>query len=669
MRPGPPTGASLSDDLTTGYATTFSAAANAYASITSASIANDTVNEEHETFTVTINAGTGYLVGSPATVTVTIEDNDPPPAPSGLSLTAGSGKLSASWTKPVGPVTGYQLRHKEASATNQAATTPGDPSTGWVTGTEITTTSAEITGLTNGTAYHVQVRATDGQAQSGNGYGDWSASQSGTPAVWTTLTVTAGDSKLDLSWNAPASGTVLGYYVDYTSSTTVAADATTLSAGSLPASGWVQSRDGVTDGTSTTHSITSLSNGTAYRVRVQALFADLITLTDYVTGTGTPVAPAVQPPAAPTNLGVSPGDGSLSLSWTAPSGTVTGYDVHYTSAASGTVANDAAVQTGAASVGWVNTSHTGTTASQTISSLSNGTLYRVRVRAKNGGGSSAWVFGMGTPVAVNPPGVPRNVRILPGNNAVTLRWQAPASWGDWSASRFVIQEFFTDASGGAQFTRSPSATSRTIQRGARGSGHYASNGQTETWKIRAVSQKPGSDGTQNAHFLFSDWVSVTVTVGVPAVPTGLSAVAGDGKLDLSWTAPAQNGAAISGYDVHYTSAASGTVTNSAAASGNDPSAAWVNTSHSGTTASQAISALANDGTQYRWRVRAKNSIGAGGWAFGTGRTLIGVSLSADPNPVTEGADVTVTATLLGVGVGGDDPGDCLHGLAEHGGVG
>ena len=161
--------ASLSDDLTTGYATTFSAAVGSPLLTTLPTPVNDTVNEEHETFTITINAGTGYVLGTQTKTTVTITDNDPPAAPSGLSLTAGSGKLSASWTKPAGPVTQYQLRYKQTTATNQTATTAGDPSTGWVTSTaSITTTSGEITGLTNGTAYHVQVRATDGQTQTGN---------------------------------------------------------------------------------------------------------------------------------------------------------------------------------------------------------------------------------------------------------------------------------------------------------------------------------------------------------------------------------------------------------------------------------------------------------------------------------------------------------------------
>ena len=107
-------------------------------------------------------------------------------------------------------------------------------------------------------------------------------------------------------------------------------------------------------------------------------------------------AASTDPPAAPTNLGVTPGDTKLDLSWTAPAGTVTGYDVHYTSAAAGTVANNAAVGNNAATA-WVDASHSGTTASHTISSLTNDTPYRVRVRAKNATGNSGWLHGTGTP--------------------------------------------------------------------------------------------------------------------------------------------------------------------------------------------------------------------------------------------------------------------------------
>ncbi len=198
---GATNGASLSDDLASGYATTFSAQANAFPTLRLATPVRDGVNEEHETFTVTIDSGTGYTVGTPATVTVTITDDDTPAAPT-LSLTAGvgAGKLTASWRKPAGPVTGYQWRYKEASAASQTATTTGDPSTGWVTSPTQSTTTAEITGLTTGTAYHVQVRANDGQTQSGNGWSLWSASQSGTgPSTDATLSDLTGTSSTSAS--------------------------------------------------------------------------------------------------------------------------------------------------------------------------------------------------------------------------------------------------------------------------------------------------------------------------------------------------------------------------------------------------------------------------------------------------------------------------------------
>ena len=55
------------------------------------------MNEEDETFTITIEPGTGYTVGSPSALTITIQDNDPPAAPGSLSLTPGNTSLAASW--------------------------------------------------------------------------------------------------------------------------------------------------------------------------------------------------------------------------------------------------------------------------------------------------------------------------------------------------------------------------------------------------------------------------------------------------------------------------------------------------------------------------------------------------------------------------------------------
>ena len=51
-----------------------------------------------------------------------------------------------------------------------------------------------------------------------------------------------------------------------------------------------------------------------------------------ITVKGSPIQPTAVP-AAPANLSVAVDTMALSLSWTAPVGTLTGYDVHYTSAA------------------------------------------------------------------------------------------------------------------------------------------------------------------------------------------------------------------------------------------------------------------------------------------------------------------------------------------------
>ena len=260
-----------------------------------------------------------------------------------------------------------------------------------------------------------------------------------------------------------------------------------------------------------------------------------VTITRQAQGTPPPAAPG-----APTVLNVSPNDGQLIFTWTAPTtgGAVTGYDVHYTSAPStgqNAVGNEDAASGNDPSAAWVAISgRSGTFAGQVILGLTNGREYRLRVRAKNGGGASAWLHGTGTP--------------------------APQ---------------------------------------------------------------------------------------IPAMPENLRVTAGDGRLDLGWTQP--NASLVTGYEVHYTSASVDDVGNDAAASGSDPSAAWVDAGHTGTTASHALTGLTN-GTAYRVRVRAVNAAGNGAWARGTGTPLPADMLPA-PRPMATGGVTLWSATLTVQDVG------------------
>jgi hypothetical protein len=177
-----------------------------------------------------------------------------PAAPTGLTVTEGNAQASLSWTAPTGviaqaPITDY----REQFSTDNGTT--------WTTFTAAasTATSATVTGLTNGTAVRFRVAAVNGV-----GVGAYTAASSsvtpiaGTPPnAPTSLTATAGNAQLALSWTAPsAPGTyaITSYTVEYTPS---GGSAQTVSTGN----------------TSTSYTLTGLTNGTAYTVRVAAVSA------------------------------------------------------------------------------------------------------------------------------------------------------------------------------------------------------------------------------------------------------------------------------------------------------------------------------------------------------------------------------------------------------------
>ncbi len=129
--------------------------------------------------TVTVNAGTdtntdpavtlthgasggGYGSVSIADVVVSVAEKDAAPLkPAGLAGAAGSGSVTLSWTDPDNPtITKWQVRRKAGSGE-------------WgewedIPGSGAGTTSHEVSGLTNGTAYQFEVRAVNG---AGNGAG------------------------------------------------------------------------------------------------------------------------------------------------------------------------------------------------------------------------------------------------------------------------------------------------------------------------------------------------------------------------------------------------------------------------------------------------------------------------------------------------------------------
>ena len=182
---------------------------------------------------------------------------------------------------------------------------------------------------------------------------------------------------------------------------------------SLPGGGWTELSD---DGgnTNTRATIGSLTNGTTYEVQVRA--GNSVGEGPWSPSSqGTPMAAATAPdaPTAPT---LTPGDGQLEVSWTAPSNNgapIDDYDVRYRSDG-----------------GWRELSDDGayTNTHLTIRDLTNGTTYAVQVRAGNSVGEGPWSpSSLGTPAAPESPDRAVLMAFYDATNGAN--WTNSTNWG------------------------------------------------------------------------------------------------------------------------------------------------------------------------------------------------------------------------------------------------
>lgn len=266
-------------------------------------------------------------------------------------------------------------------------------------------------------------------------------------------------------------------------------------------------------------------------------------------------------PGAPTSVVGTPGNQQVSVAFSIPVQIGTGIPTY----------------TATSSPGGFTAS--GASSPLVITGLSNGTSYTFTVTATNNFGSTTSAPSSAVTPAVPPstPGAPTPTR---GDTQVSLTWTAPSNGGS-AITDYLVQYSSDSGSNWTPFADGTSATTSAIVTGL-------TNGTSYVFRIAAVN----AAGTSS----YSSASTAVIPAGVPVAPGAPTPTAGNASVSLSWTAPSNNGSAITDYKIYYATSENGTYT--------------LFSDTVTTTASVAVTGLTN-GTAYYFKVAAVNAIGDG----------------------------------------------------------
>ena len=391
-------------------------------------------------------------------------------------------------------------------------------------------TQAVITGLVNGSTHAFTVTAANEVGSSPPSGFSNTVTPLAVPGSPEGVSAIAGDASAVLRWSAPVDqgGSPVNLYT--VTSTPGGRSATTTGATEVTVSG--------------------LLNGTLYSFTVTA---------NNTVGRGPASAPsnAVTPatlPGPPVNVTAVSDNQAALITWGAPfndgGGSITGYTV--TSIPEGL------------------TAFTSGSRAAVVLGLTNGRPYTFTVRASNWAGAGLPSLPSNAATPLGAPWAPTAVTAARGNASATVSWTAPVDTGGTPVTSYVV----TQSPGSASVTTSGTA-SQTVVSGL-------TNGTSYTFTVTAVNVI-GPGGA-------SDPSNVVIPSTVPGAPSSLVVIAGDREVDVSWNAPADNGAPITQYAV--TSSPGGIITSTTGAT------------------NVRVSGLTN-GVPYTFRVVATNLVGPG----------------------------------------------------------
>ena len=276
-----------------------------------------------------------------------------------------------------------------------------------ITGSDSSTHSHTVTGLTKGTTYTFAVRAVNGAGSTESD--SRSVTIIGQPAAPDSYSAIAGDEQVWLGWRSPADFTISGYEYRQKEGT-----------GDFDV--W-QKIPGSRSGT-TFHIVTGLSNDTSYTFQVRAANAagesDASREQPATPGAASP-APGVPEGFAARQTGV----GHVELTWVASSNplNVNGYEFRQDNGSWTTISGSDS-----------------RTVSHSVTGLTQGVTYTFRVRAKNSAGNGA-SSGAESVIVVAEPAAPTDLAAVAGDTGdtqVRLSWEDP---GNASIAKYQIFQF------------------------------------------------------------------------------------------------------------------------------------------------------------------------------------------------------------------------------------
>jgi predicted phage tail protein len=312
---------------------------------------------------IPLNGGTGESAASSQVSCI------PDPVPTGVAATPGDNQATIAWTAVTG-ATSYNVYWSTTTGVTPA------------NGTQITSAANPytLTGLTNGKTYYFVVTAVNGSGESAPS--SQLSCTPGQPVPPGGAIANPGDGQATIAWTPVPAATSYNIYWSTT-------------AGVTPANGIK-----IANATGP-YNLTGLTNGTTYYVVVTAVngYGESAASTQV---SATPSA--TPPPAAPSGVTATLGDGQATIAWTIVPN-ADSYNIYWSTTAGVTPANGTQI--------------TSATNPYTLTGLTDGTTYYFVVTAVNGNGESAASLQASCTPAL---AVPTGITAAPGNGQATIAW-------------------------------------------------------------------------------------------------------------------------------------------------------------------------------------------------------------------------------------------------------